>query len=267
MGRHRAGYAARRPAARDGATNQGTRADDRCGRTDQAEDSPRAVDVRHLRRRYQLPHRRGVRLAWSAPPGAGAIERRLDGGEHMSLAAHALTEAYSVLTRFPAPHRLAPADAVGRAGRQLHHSTRRAAAGTTSRSSRPREQSRACVSGQGFESRRLGERDLTAESDHSVVPSPFIVFAGVRAGKGWRRVIEPSMPMAPSMIGRARLARRTRRWWDDYIFGCGAIIALKRGDDANPGKSSVSTMSVRLYPKLTARSRGVIAASDRPSIW
>lgn len=42
---------------------------------------------------------------------AGAIERRLDGGEHMSLAAHALTEAYSVLTRFPAPHRLAPADA------------------------------------------------------------------------------------------------------------------------------------------------------------
>ena len=42
---------------------------------------------------------------------AAAIERRLDRGEHMAVAAHALTEAYSVLTRFPAPHRLAPADA------------------------------------------------------------------------------------------------------------------------------------------------------------
>ena len=39
------------------------------------------------------------------------IERRLDRGERMSVAAHALTEAYSVLTRFPAPHRLACADA------------------------------------------------------------------------------------------------------------------------------------------------------------
>lgn len=39
------------------------------------------------------------------------IERRLGRGEQMAVAAHALTEAYSVLTRFPAPHRLAPADA------------------------------------------------------------------------------------------------------------------------------------------------------------
>jgi predicted nucleic acid-binding protein len=42
---------------------------------------------------------------------ASEIERRLDRGEQMAVAAHALTEAYSVLTRFPAPHRLAPADA------------------------------------------------------------------------------------------------------------------------------------------------------------
>lgn len=39
------------------------------------------------------------------------IGRRLEGGERMTVAAHALTEAYSVLTRFPAPHRLAPKDA------------------------------------------------------------------------------------------------------------------------------------------------------------
>jgi predicted nucleic acid-binding protein len=39
------------------------------------------------------------------------IERRLDRGEIMAVPAHALTEAYSALTRFPAPHRLTPADA------------------------------------------------------------------------------------------------------------------------------------------------------------
>lgn len=39
------------------------------------------------------------------------IERRLDRGEIMAVPAHAFTEAYSVLTRFPAPHRLTPADA------------------------------------------------------------------------------------------------------------------------------------------------------------
>jgi predicted nucleic acid-binding protein len=42
---------------------------------------------------------------------AAEIERRLDRGERIAVAAHALTEAYSVLTRFPAPHRLAPPDA------------------------------------------------------------------------------------------------------------------------------------------------------------
>jgi predicted nucleic acid-binding protein len=42
---------------------------------------------------------------------AAAIERRLEDGEQLAVAAHALTEAYAVLTRFPAPHRLAPADA------------------------------------------------------------------------------------------------------------------------------------------------------------
>jgi predicted nucleic acid-binding protein len=39
------------------------------------------------------------------------IERRLDRGERLSVAAHALSEAYAVLTRLPAPHRLAPSDA------------------------------------------------------------------------------------------------------------------------------------------------------------
>ena len=39
------------------------------------------------------------------------IEQRLDRGERLTVAAHALLEAYAVLTRLPAPHRLAPADA------------------------------------------------------------------------------------------------------------------------------------------------------------
>src|SRR5229473_4808961 len=43
---------------------------------------------------------------------AAEIERRLDAKERLATAAHALAEAYAVLTRFPAPHRLAPSDAV-----------------------------------------------------------------------------------------------------------------------------------------------------------
>ena len=39
------------------------------------------------------------------------IERRLDAGDRLAVAAHALVETYAVLTRLPAPHRLAPADA------------------------------------------------------------------------------------------------------------------------------------------------------------
>ena len=39
------------------------------------------------------------------------IEQRLRRGERMAIAAHALVESYSVLTRLPSPHRLAPADA------------------------------------------------------------------------------------------------------------------------------------------------------------
>jgi predicted nucleic acid-binding protein len=39
------------------------------------------------------------------------IERRLGRGERPAIAAHALLETYAVLTRLPAPHRLAPADA------------------------------------------------------------------------------------------------------------------------------------------------------------
>jgi predicted nucleic acid-binding protein len=42
---------------------------------------------------------------------AAEIERRRNGAEQMAIAVHALTEAYSVLTRFPAPHRLTPEDA------------------------------------------------------------------------------------------------------------------------------------------------------------
>jgi predicted nucleic acid-binding protein len=40
-----------------------------------------------------------------------AIERRLQRGERIAVAAHALIETYAVLTRLPAPHRLRPDDA------------------------------------------------------------------------------------------------------------------------------------------------------------
>jgi predicted nucleic acid-binding protein len=51
--------------------------------------------------------------AWHVRHAAAAaeIERRLDRGERMAIAAHAVAETYAVLTRLPAPHRLAPADA------------------------------------------------------------------------------------------------------------------------------------------------------------
>ncbi len=51
--------------------------------------------------------------SWHERHGAAvvAIERRLDRGQRLALAAHALIETYAVLTRLPAPHRLAPADA------------------------------------------------------------------------------------------------------------------------------------------------------------
>jgi predicted nucleic acid-binding protein len=42
---------------------------------------------------------------------AAEIGRRLDRGERLCVAAHALSEAYAVMTRLPAPHRLAPHDA------------------------------------------------------------------------------------------------------------------------------------------------------------
>ena len=42
---------------------------------------------------------------------AAEIERRLARGERLAIAAHAVVETYAVLTRLPAPHRLAPADA------------------------------------------------------------------------------------------------------------------------------------------------------------
>jgi predicted nucleic acid-binding protein len=42
---------------------------------------------------------------------AAAIEERFDRGDRMVVAAHAMVEAYAVLTRLPSPHRLAPADA------------------------------------------------------------------------------------------------------------------------------------------------------------
>lgn len=40
------------------------------------------------------------------------IERRLRGGAEAVLAAHALAEAFSVLTRLPDPHRLSPPEAL-----------------------------------------------------------------------------------------------------------------------------------------------------------
>lgn len=43
---------------------------------------------------------------------AAEIERRLERQERLATAAHALAEAYAVLTRMPAPHRLAPVDAL-----------------------------------------------------------------------------------------------------------------------------------------------------------
>jgi len=39
------------------------------------------------------------------------IDRRFNRGERLAVAAQALVETYAVLTRLPAPHRLAPADA------------------------------------------------------------------------------------------------------------------------------------------------------------
>ena len=41
------------------------------------------------------------------------IERRAAAGETLTLAAHSLAEAFSVLTRLPEPHRLRPHDALG----------------------------------------------------------------------------------------------------------------------------------------------------------
>jgi predicted nucleic acid-binding protein len=51
--------------------------------------------------------------AWHVRHGAaaGEIERRLDRGERLVIAGHAIAETYAVLTRLPAPHRLSPADA------------------------------------------------------------------------------------------------------------------------------------------------------------
>lgn len=45
------------------------------------------------------------------PAAVAEIGRRLEGGERLAVPAPALVEAYAVLTRLPAPHRLSPADA------------------------------------------------------------------------------------------------------------------------------------------------------------
>ena len=42
---------------------------------------------------------------------AAELERRLAARGRLAIPAHALVEAYAVLTRLPAPHRIAPADA------------------------------------------------------------------------------------------------------------------------------------------------------------
>lgn len=41
----------------------------------------------------------------------GELERRLDAGDEMVVAGHSAAEAYAVLTRLPAPHRLSVGDA------------------------------------------------------------------------------------------------------------------------------------------------------------
>jgi predicted nucleic acid-binding protein len=43
---------------------------------------------------------------------AAEIERRLAARGRLATVAHALAEAYAVMTRFPAPHRLSPTDAL-----------------------------------------------------------------------------------------------------------------------------------------------------------
>jgi predicted nucleic acid-binding protein len=45
-------------------------------------------------------------------PAASEIERHLELGEPMVLAAPAVVESYAVLTRLPPPHRISPADAL-----------------------------------------------------------------------------------------------------------------------------------------------------------
>jgi predicted nucleic acid-binding protein len=49
-------------------------------------------------------------------PAAGEIERRLDRGETLVVAAPVLVESYAVLTRLPAPHRMSPADGLALLG-------------------------------------------------------------------------------------------------------------------------------------------------------
>ena len=46
------------------------------------------------------------------PATLAAVEGRLEAGARLALAAPALVETYSVLTRLPAPQRLSPADAL-----------------------------------------------------------------------------------------------------------------------------------------------------------
>lgn len=46
------------------------------------------------------------------PQAAAEIEHRLAARGRLATAAHVLAEAYAVMTRFPAPHRLSPADAL-----------------------------------------------------------------------------------------------------------------------------------------------------------
>jgi predicted nucleic acid-binding protein len=57
-----------------------------------------------------------IALVWGAHEHHAAttslVEQRLDDGARLVLATHSLIEAYSVLTRLPAPHRLAPTDAL-----------------------------------------------------------------------------------------------------------------------------------------------------------
>jgi predicted nucleic acid-binding protein len=66
-----------------------------------------------------------LRCGWHARHAdtVRALEEQLDAGMELVLAAHTLVEAYSVLTRLPAPHRVSPEAALDLLRRNFHTGT------------------------------------------------------------------------------------------------------------------------------------------------